>query len=145
MNFLSSRLLSYAWPIAASTGIAMLGTIGVQAYQIRGLKLEAAQSLAKATQAARTKEQEWAIIYQETTNAKETELRSVAAERDRALAGLRNRPRERLPSAALASCAGSTGRELSERDAAAFIGLAARADTIRAELDACQKREQALR
>ena len=108
--------------------------------QYRSDKAEQTAALLKATQEARAKEQEWGVIYKETTDAKETELRAVAVERDSALLRLRQRP-QRLPEVARAACAGTTGRELSERDAEAFTRLAARADTIRAELGACQARE----
>lgn len=137
-----TRLLSYAWPLAAALGVSMLGVIAVQSYTIRGLKLEAAQSLAKAVQDARTKEQEWAIIYQETTHAKDTELRSVAAERDRALASLRNRPRDRLPETP-ASCAGASPASLASEDAAVVIGFAAEFDELRANYADCKVKLEA--
>jgi hypothetical protein len=95
------------------------------------------------TNEARRIEQRAATHRQETEDALSAELRGVNARLADALERVRQRP-ERLPEAARAACAGSTGRELSGRDAAAFERLAARADTIRAELAACQAREQPL-
>lgn len=123
--------------ILAAALAGLLGG-GVAGWKTHAWKTDAA--VLAAEKKADAKEAEWQLIYKETNDAKESALRDVASERDAALLSLRNRP-QRLPSAALTACAGSTGRELSERDAAAFTGLAARADTIRAELEACYKRE----
>lgn len=103
---------------------------------------ERSQQLAEDTAKARETEREQQRIRQEIDDAKDATLRRVAGERDDALRRLRDRP-NRLPDASRASCTGSTGRELSEPDAAFLTGLAARADEIRAELDACQQRERA--
>ena len=58
---------------------------------------------------------------------------------------VRNRP-DRVPGttdAPRTACAGATGAELSGPDAVFLVGLAARADELRAELGACQQREHA--
>jgi hypothetical protein len=75
----------------------------------------------------------------------QTEKVLIVAERDRALASLRNRP-ERLPEAARAACSGSTGAELSRGDAEDLVRLAARADELRnyiTELEAWVETAQA--
>jgi hypothetical protein len=91
----------------------------------------------KATQAARDREAAWQSDAQTITEVHDEELRRIAAQHDRDLAGLRNRA-ARLPEAARASCAGATGAELSSRDAADLVGLATRADAVRADLEACR-------
>ena len=45
MSFILSRLLSYAWPLAAAAGVAMLGVIGVQAVRLAGEKADHADTL----------------------------------------------------------------------------------------------------
>lgn len=70
-------------------------------------------------------------------DAKDAEIRRIAAARDRALDELRKRP-ERLPEPAREACKGATGAELSGRDAEFLARLAARADELRAALRACQ-------
>jgi hypothetical protein len=115
---------------------------GIQTYRLQALKLKNAEAFSKAQQAARDKEADWQIIYQETTHAKDTELRSVAAERDRALASLRNRPRDRLPETP-ASCAGSSPAALAAEDAAVVIGFAAEFDELRANYADCKVKLEA--
>jgi hypothetical protein len=73
----------------------------------------------------------------------EAARRRIAGELERARDGLRQRA-ERLPEAARPACAGSTGAELSRRDADAALRLAARADELRAALQACQAWAQAV-
>lgn len=134
---------NYALVLLAVVALAGWATAGVQTYRVSGIQLAQRTDLLKATEEARAKEQEWQLIYKETADAKEASLRALATERDTLLVSLRDRP-ARLPEAARAACAGTSGRELSGRDAEAFVGLAARADRTRAALDACQKREAAL-
>jgi hypothetical protein len=135
---------SYALAGALIVAAGGLAWGGIQTYRIRGMELEAAQALAKATQAAREKEAEWQLIYKETNDVKESELRSVAADRDRALASLRNRPRERLPQTP-AACAGASPAALSEQDAGVVVRLAAEADELRANYAACRAWVEAVR
>lgn len=112
-------------------------------HQYQSDQKDLASAELKATQAARSKEQEWSVIYAETATVKQKELDAVASERDRLAGELRNRA-NRLPETARSACQGTTGRELSNRDAEAFGRLAARAEVIRLELKACYAREDAL-
>jgi hypothetical protein len=100
------------------------------------------KELLEATQETRVIEQKRSALQQETLNAKDAQLRSVNARLADSLERLRQRP-ERLPEASLATCTGSTGRELSGRDAAFLERYAARAEALRAELKASQDREHA--
>lgn len=72
------------------------------------------------------------------------ELGRVAAARDAALRRLRDRP-ERLPAASTPACNGATGAQLSRPDAEFLTGEAARADQLRADLDACYGWVEAVR
>jgi len=101
-------------------------------------------AILKAEQKAREKEQEWALIYKETTDAKEASLRVIADERDRALASLRNRPRDRVPGPTPTACLGSSPAALSESDASVVVGLAVEADQLRTEYLACRNYVEAL-
>jgi hypothetical protein len=92
---------------------------------------------------ARMFEQARATKLQEIDDVKATELRSVAARADALASELRSRPYDRVPSASQASCSGGSGAQLSGRDAQFLVGLAARADSLRTELGACQERERA--
>jgi len=128
--------------MAALLALALLA-LGVQSYRLKSLQASTAQALTEASEKARTQESEWQATLSKVRNEKDAELRSVAAARDAALASVRNR-RPRLPEASRPACEGATGRELSNRDAEAFVGLAARADELRAELAACYRREDAI-
>lgn len=71
----------------------------------------------------------------------ETNLRGVSRQRDAALAGLRDRAeRPAVPAsgAGAEACKGASGAQLSRRDAEVLVGLAARADELRAALERCQ-------
>ncbi len=104
-----------------------------------------AQAEAKFTESetARLRERAAQLTAQRIADEKEDAHRRIVGQLTADLAGLRNRP-DRLPEASRPACAGTTGRELSRRDAEFLTGLAARADTLRAALAACQKREAAL-
>jgi hypothetical protein len=128
--------------IVAAGGLAWGG---IQTYRIRGMQLEAAQALAKATQAAREKEQNWQSDAATVEEVHADELRKVTAARDRAIADSVRERSKRLPEAARSSCAGTTGRELSAADAEAFIRLAADADATRSDLAACRAWVEAVR
>jgi hypothetical protein len=94
---------------------------------------------------ARQIEQQHAQRVQGITDAKDATLRRVRAAAAADLDRLRDRA-DRVPGADIAprpACAGATGAELSGRDAAFLVGLAERADWLRAELAACQQREHA--
>jgi len=75
-------------------------------------------------------------------NQLEQDKAAVSAQLVSALDELRNRP-ERLPAPARAACKGGTGAELSRPDAGFLTREAARADSLRAELQACYAREDA--
>lgn len=73
---------------------------------------------------------------------KADEISSLRADRDAALAELRNRPRRPAPSATQSEAdaedgPGATGRQLYGEDAEFLVREAARADEIRAEVKAC--------
>lgn len=77
-----------------------------------------------------------------TNGALQDELKTLRDRADVLADELRKRP-DRLPPAARAACKGSTGAELSGRDAAAFARLGDRARAIQLELQACYAREEA--
>lgn len=91
----------------------------------------------QAVEAAREKEANWQSDVEVLTNVHQAELARVAAARDAAVRELRNRP-DRMPAAATAACAGSTGAELSRPDAEFLAGEAARADSLAADLGTCR-------
>lgn len=68
-------LLARAWPLAAALGVSMLGVIGVQAYQIRGLKLEAAVTARNHAQ-QRAEQESTARVASENFRRTEAELRA---------------------------------------------------------------------
>jgi hypothetical protein len=91
---------------------------------------------------ARAAEQTGSIAVTRALQEKEDEKAAIAAQRDAAVASLRNRPERRIvvagPAAAPpANCQGSTGAELSRPDAEFLVGEATRADNLRAALVAC--------
>lgn len=135
----------------AVTALALAAALGgfTTGWNVRAWKAGAddqarTEQLQAATQEVRRFEQARAARVQETQDAKEAELRRVNDRLADALEQLRNRP-ERLPEPTRTSCRGATGAELSGRDAAFLARLAARADTLRAALAACQDREAPLR
>ncbi len=77
MNFILTRLLAYAWPIAAAAGLALLGAVGVQAFQIRGLKLEAA-TVARNHAQQRADQESTARVASENFRRIEADLRARA-------------------------------------------------------------------
>ena len=95
---------------------------------------------AKAVAAVRKREDQWLSDAQSVQEVHDDEIRAVAAERDAALQRLSHRPVGRLAAAATCTADGSgaTGAQLSGPDAAAFARLAADADTVAADLRACQ-------
>lgn len=145
MNLLGIKAWLIQWGLILALAAAGVGwaAAGIQTVRLAHLQAKVATDLAAATQKAREREQDWGRIVQEIDDAKQTDLRAVAAQRDAALQQLRNRP-QRLPEAARAACQGGTGAELSGPDAEFLVGLAARADSLRAELSACYQREDAM-
>ena len=81
----------------------------------------------------------WQGVVNETARNYEAKLVDVRRNLNIALDSLRSRP-DRAPGvseAPRADCAGGTGAELSRPDAEFLVGEAARADRLRAALDAC--------
>lgn len=101
-----------------------------------------AQAEAKFTESetARLRERAAQVTAQRIADEETAAHRRIVGRLTADLASLRNRP-DRLPEASRSACSGATGAELSRRDAEFLTGLAARADDLRAALDACQKRE----
>jgi hypothetical protein len=94
----------------------------------------------------KARERETALQQQIEVNDEQhkTELDRIAAARDAALRRLRERP-ERVPAAATPACDGASGAQLSRPDAGFLTGEAARADQLRADLDACYGWVEAVR
>lgn len=124
--------------MAGAVGLSILISGGAGFF--KGMSYEkdkAVVALAKAVDKARAIEQNWQSDAATIEEVHANELREVNAAHLRDLAGLRARA-ARLPEASRAACNGSTGAELSERDASDLVGLAARADIVRSDLEACQ-------
>lgn len=92
----------------------------------------------------RATENTWKVTAYQIQKERDDENAKIAAERDAALAELRNRPRRPAPGTAEASgngqaASGCTGARLFGDDAEFLIREAARADTTRIALKACYK------
>ena len=100
-----------------------------------------------ATEAARAKETMWQGVVNETAKNYQVKLAGVRRTLDTALDSLRDRPeRPRdLPDHPRPDCAGATGAELSGEDSRFLAREAARADELRAGLDACYAYADTLR
>ena len=90
----------------------------------------------------RLTENTWKVKAAQIVKDKDNEIQAIDAERDAALAKLRNRPRRPAPGTAQSpangeAASGCTGARLFGDDASALIREAARADTIRVALNAC--------
>lgn len=134
------RLLPlWAWALILAGALATAGGLGWRAGAKSVQGQWDAQRIEQSEQ-AREIERNAEKVRQRIDDAKDKEVRSIRGRLDAALERLRNRP-DRLPEPARAACAGTSGAELSGRDAAFLERLAARADDLRAELKACQDRE----
>jgi hypothetical protein len=125
--------------LMAAVGASCYGAGRVQQYyndreDHRVEMLEAQIAADKVTNDLEAKHKLTAGVLQDELNT--ANARSVALADE-----LRKRP-DRLPPAARAACKGSTGAELSGRDAAAFARLGDRARLLQLELAACYKREE---
>lgn len=102
-------------------------------------KGKAEVALAKAVDKAREREEAWRSDAATIEGVHDEELRRIAAQHVRDLAGLR-RAANRLPETATCAADGSgaTGRQLSQPDAQFLVGLAAAADATAADLRSCQ-------
>jgi hypothetical protein len=90
----------------------------------------------------RATESTWKVKTAQIVKDKDNEIQAIDAERDAALAKLRNRPRRPAPGTAQSpangeAASGCTGARLFGDDAEFLIREAARADTIRVALNAC--------
>lgn len=94
-----------------------------------------------ATEAARAKETMWQGVVNETARNYQAQVAGVRRTLDIALDSLRDRPERArdLPDHPRPDCAGATGAELSGPDARFLASEAARADELRAGLDACYR------
>jgi len=94
---------------------------------------------AQALQKARDIETQWQEEVNEVTTKQAEKLAEVQHHLDVAIISLRDRPKRSatLPDTPRVECAGASGRELSREDAEFLAREAARADTIRAGLEAC--------
>lgn len=100
----------------------------------------------EATAENRRIEQRRQSIAADITKAKDETIRSINARLLDALDGLRNRPERSSTTAGnTANCQGATGADLSKPDAEFLEREAARADTLRAGLDACYQQYESLR
>lgn len=103
-------------------------------------RIEQTQALQQAEAKFRATEQEWQASANQTTKAKDEKIVAISAQRDLALGELRNRP-QRPASGPVptppGNCPSTTGAQLLRDDAEFLVRLAARADTIAAERDAC--------
>ena len=90
-------------------------------------------------QKARDTEKKWQEEVNEVTTKQAEKLAEVQHHLDVAIISLRDRPKRSitLPDTPRIECAGASGRELSREDAEFLAREAARADTIRAGLEAC--------
>lgn len=111
------------------------GSNAEHARMVAKLESERAQALQKA----RDTEAKWQEIINEVTTKQAEKLAEVQHHLDVAIISLRDRPKRpaTLPYTSRAECAGASGRELSREDAEFLAREAARADTIRAGLEAC--------
>lgn len=98
-----------------------------------------------ATAENRRIEQRRQSVAGEITKVKDEQIRNINLRLLAALGELRNRPERRDPAAGnTANCQGATGAELSRPDSEFLERLAARADTIRAGLQACYLQYESL-
>lgn len=144
-------LQRYALYLSLAVATVGWGAAGVQTVRLAWAQAaneksagEAATRVAEATQAAREKEFQWAVILKETADVKESQLRTVAGERDAALASLRNRPRNRLPSAATPACNGASPAAIDAEDAEVAVGFANEFDRLRVVYADCKSKLEAI-
>lgn len=91
-----------------------------------------------AERAARAKEQELQEVANEITRQYNVDRTRINADLANALERLRQRPARRVSETPVPACDGGDGRSLSAEDAGFLAREAARADELRAALDACQ-------
>jgi hypothetical protein len=108
------------------------------------MELDAAQALAKATQAAREKEQNWQSDAATADKVHDEEIARIHAQHLRDLERLRDRAPKRLPETP-AACAGASPAALSTPDSAVVTGWGAEFDSLRAEYAKCKDNSDSLR
>lgn len=106
-------------------------------WQVNGWRLESAYQKERATALlqAKVKQDQLQKQSEATERAKNEQIRAVNNRLTAALSELRNRP-DRMPNTPQ-DCKGASGSELSKQDAEFLIREAARADQLRAALNAC--------
>lgn len=96
------------------------------------MKLKIEQANKKALQEKEKLQEKIDEITREQIN----KLANITRQRDHALERLRHRP-DRMPKTSEAQCKGTTGAELSRKDAKFLTREAARADRLRRALNSC--------
>lgn len=106
-------------------------------WQVNGWRLESAYQKERATALlqAKAKQDQLQKQSEQTERAKNEQIRAVNNRLANALGELRHRS-SRMPDTAQ-NCKGASGSELSKPDAEFLIREAARADQLRAALNAC--------
>lgn len=105
------------------------------------------QERADASEAARSTEKKWQEVANAQAKQHQSRISAVRRNLDIALDGLRDRPERPagLPATARTDCKDANGAELSGANSRFLAGLGARADEIRAGLDACYAYADSLR
>jgi hypothetical protein len=142
------------WPIAAGALVVGIVAGAGATATIKNAKIDRIEmGIAKERQQmaaqreteqvlARGAESRTSLAVTRALQEKENEKAAIAAQRDAAIASLRDRPPRRVvvaggTSTPAANCQGATGAELSNSDSVFLLGEATRADNLRAALAAC--------
>lgn len=137
--------LTYKLIAAALLAAALIAAYAGWANHQQGIGYDRRQAEQTAADLAATKEnfltsERRAVAAAAITKAKDDQVRSINSRLLVALDELRNRPERRSTTANNPTdCKGATGAELSRPDSEFLERLAARADTIRAGLEACER------
>jgi hypothetical protein len=132
--------------IRAIAVLLILSALGIAGWQLisaeRKIGAQACEmSVARATAAAQAAgsatEADWQRRVLDVHRQSEIQIGNATAERDAALALVRQRAPRRpdLPASAAAACAGARGADVSAQDAANLVNLAYDADRLRAAYD----------
>jgi len=109
---MQAKLIAY---LVIASGLFISG------WMVNGWRWES--KYADQLERARKDEQSLQKTIDEISNKHAQEIRLISSQRDIAINGLRNRP-ERLPEDSRANCKGSSGKELSRKDAEFLIRFA---------------------
>lgn len=111
------------------------------AQKVAETKAEADEAALKSSEAARAREAQWQASAASIEEVHQNEVRTIAADRDRALASLRNRPGRpavstapNMPASAASAPDCGSGATLYREDAEFLTREAARADELRAAI-----------